>query len=130
MPISTRLFKGMLTPAMRAMSPLPLPLLVSRVRADHENPAVTPDDLALLAHRLDRRTYLHVPFRMEPAKVSSAPARVAHRHHRGDCNARTQAWPPTARRRRIASWRRRAGRWSGPAGALANAFPFGYTSAR
>jgi DNA-binding transcriptional ArsR family regulator len=58
---------------------------------------------------------------MEPAKVSSAPARVAHRHHRGNCNARTQAWPPTARRRRIASWRRRT---AGLAGA--DLFPIGY----
>jgi hypothetical protein len=36
-----------------------LPLLVTRVRADHENPAVAPDDFALLAHWLDRRPYLH-----------------------------------------------------------------------
>jgi hypothetical protein len=42
---------------------LALPLLVSRVLADHEDPAVPADDLALLAHRLDRRSYLHDPFR-------------------------------------------------------------------
>src|SRR5215213_1701675 len=53
----------MLTPAMRAMFLLALPLLVSRVLADHEDPAVPADDLALLAHRLDRRSYLHDPFR-------------------------------------------------------------------
>src|SRR5919107_3880518 len=63
-PISTRLFRGMLTPAIRAMPPLPLPLLVTGVLADHEHPTVPADDLALLAHRLGRRSYLHVPFRL------------------------------------------------------------------
>src|SRR6476469_6847681 len=63
-PISTRLLSGMLTPAIRAIAPLPLPLLVTRVLADHEDPAVAADDLALLAHRLDRRSYLHGPFRL------------------------------------------------------------------
>src|SRR3712207_3821451 len=63
-PISTRLLSGMLTPAMRAMRPLPLPLLVTGVLADHEHPPVAADDLALLAHRLDRGSYLHVPFRL------------------------------------------------------------------
>jgi hypothetical protein len=62
-PISTRLLRGMLTPEMRAIARLALPLLVALVLADHEHPAVTPDDLALLAHRLDRRSYLHVSFR-------------------------------------------------------------------
>src|SRR5215203_4081362 len=42
---------------------LPLTLLVTRVRADHQHAAVPADDLALLAHRLDRRSYLHGPFR-------------------------------------------------------------------
>src|SRR3954468_10114473 len=77
-PISTRLLRGMLTPEMRAMSSLPLPLLVALVLADHEDPAVTPDDLALLAHRLDRRSYLHVSFRADPGGVAlgadTAPA--------------------------------------------------------
>src|SRR3954449_1562361 len=64
-PISTRLLRGMFTPAMRAkVLFLPLSLLVSRVRADDEDPPVTADDLALLAHRLDRRSYLHGPFRL------------------------------------------------------------------
>jgi len=49
---------------MRAIVRLPLTLLVSRVRADDEDPAVAPDDLALLAHRLYRRSYLHDPFRL------------------------------------------------------------------
>ena len=41
---------------------LALALLVARVLADHENPAVAPDDLALVAHFLDRRSYLHRSF--------------------------------------------------------------------
>src|SRR3954462_4700751 len=49
----------MLIPAMRAMSSLPLPLLVSWVRADDEHRAVATDDLALLAHGLDRGSDLH-----------------------------------------------------------------------
>src|SRR5215208_5057795 len=53
----------MLTPAIRAIFLLALPLLVAGIRADHEDPAVAPDDLALLAHRLHRRSYLHDPFR-------------------------------------------------------------------
>src|SRR5688572_13835560 len=57
-PISARLLRGMLMPAMRAMD-LALSLLVTRVRADHQHGAVPADDLALLAHRPDRRSYLH-----------------------------------------------------------------------
>src|SRR3954449_7367061 len=64
-PISTRLLSGMLTPAIRAMTDLPLPLLVTRVLADHEHAAVPANDLALLTHRLDRWTYLHGPFRLD-----------------------------------------------------------------
>src|SRR3954469_16556241 len=63
-PTSTRLLRGMLIPAMRAMSLLALTLLVPRVLADHEDRAVAADDLALLAHRLDRWSYLHDPFRL------------------------------------------------------------------
>src|SRR4051795_9359525 len=63
-PTSTRLLRGMLIPAMSAMSLLALTLLVPRVLADHEDRAVAADDLALLAHRLDRRSYLHDPFRL------------------------------------------------------------------
>src|SRR3954452_16576341 len=77
-PISTRLLRGMLTPEMRAVSALPLPLLVALVLADHKDPAVAPDDLALLAHRLDRRSYLHVSFRADPGGAAlgagAAPA--------------------------------------------------------
>ena len=38
---------------------LALTLLVARILADNENLAVASDDLALIAHLLDRRTYLH-----------------------------------------------------------------------
>src|SRR5215211_180633 len=66
----------MLMPAIRAMcGSLSLPLLVPGVLADHEDRAVAANDLALLAHRLDRRSYLHDPF----------PARV---------NQRRRLWPP------------------------------------
>src|SRR5215213_9498369 len=59
-PISARLLSGMLMPAMRAIE-LPLTLLVTRIGADHENRAMATDDLALFAHRLHRRSYLHEP---------------------------------------------------------------------
>ena len=39
--------------------PLTLTLLVAGVLADHVNLAMASDDLALIAHSLDRRTYLH-----------------------------------------------------------------------
>src|SRR3954463_13984001 len=48
----------MLIPAIRAMA-LPLPLLVTRVLTDHQHGAVASDDLALLAHGLDRGSDLH-----------------------------------------------------------------------
>jgi hypothetical protein len=48
-PISSRFWFGRLTPAMRATS-LPLPLLVSRVRADHHRAAVPLDHAAALTH--------------------------------------------------------------------------------
>src|ERR1700733_4835915 len=47
----------MLTPLMRAISTLPL--LVAGVFGDDENPPFSADDLSLLAHRLDRRSYFH-----------------------------------------------------------------------
>jgi hypothetical protein len=62
-PISTRLLSGMLTPEIRAIATSAsssLPLLVARVRADHEDPSIAADNFALLAHRLDRRSYFHV----------------------------------------------------------------------
>src|SRR5580765_1186230 len=59
---STRLSRGRSTPAIRATAPLAsltLPLLVARVRADHHDPPVPADHLALLAHLLDRRSDPH-----------------------------------------------------------------------
>src|SRR5947209_4425946 len=76
-PTSTRLLRGMLMPAIRAMlSRSPLPLLVTRVLADHEDRAVAADDLALLAHGLDRRPYLHCPLRLDSraAALAAVPA--------------------------------------------------------
>src|SRR5687768_9037414 len=50
----------MSTPAIRAMSlPLTLALLVLRLRADHEDLTVAPDDLALVATLLDGRPHFH-----------------------------------------------------------------------
>src|SRR3954451_20462561 len=51
----------MLTPAIRAICarPLALPLLVSRIRADHQDRTVAADDLALFAHRLYGSSNLH-----------------------------------------------------------------------
>src|SRR3954447_19633256 len=59
-PISTRFSRGRLMPAMRAIRLLlALPLLVTRVRADHHDGARPTDRPALLAHRLDARPDLH-----------------------------------------------------------------------
>src|ERR1700745_598084 len=64
-PISTRLLRGMLMPAMRAMALLLAPpLLMPGVLADDHHAPVAADDLALLTHRLYRRSYLHGPFRL------------------------------------------------------------------
>jgi hypothetical protein len=35
---------------------------VTRIRADDKDPALAADDLALFAHRLDRRSYFHARF--------------------------------------------------------------------
>src|ERR1700719_2545021 len=75
-PISERLLSGRLTPAIRATSRSPLALLVALVLADHEHHSVAADDLAFLAHRLDRRSYLHDPFR-RLGSVDAALAAVA-----------------------------------------------------
>src|SRR3954464_6282171 len=73
----------MLIPAIRAISLLALPLLVPWVLADHEDRAVAADDLALLAHRLDRRSYLHDPFRIagtnDPALAAARGGRYRSR---------------------------------------------------
>src|ERR1051325_2724267 len=88
-PISTRLFSGMLMPAMRAIErALPLPLLVTGVRADDQHAPVAADDLALLAHRLDRRSYLHDPFRLVPIAAALATGAAAK-----SCSLRTGCSP-------------------------------------
>ena len=43
----------------RMLLSLTLTLLVARVLADYEHLAMAPNDLALVAHLLDGRTYLH-----------------------------------------------------------------------
>src|SRR5688572_27383127 len=58
-PISIRLLRGMLTPAIRAMC-LPLALFVTWVLTDHQHDPAAADHLALLAHGLDRGSYLQV----------------------------------------------------------------------
>src|ERR671911_2974591 len=98
----------MLTPAIRAIR-LPLPLLVSRVLADDEDPSVAADDLALLAHRLHRRSYLHGPFRLmiqtgwlwRPERLPLPVPRTKTRPH-------TEPSGAQARRMRIAKGPRRA----------------------
>src|SRR5829696_10410592 len=95
-PISTRLLSGMLTPAIRAKVLLPLPLLVSWVLADHEDPPMTADDLALLAHRLDRRSYLHDPFRICSRRGGSGD-RDGHRYHAPGAHV-CASHPPRAER--------------------------------
>src|ERR1700736_683155 len=63
---------------MRATGRSPLALLVALVLADHEHHSIAADDLAFLAHRLDRRSYLHDPFRRlgsgDPALAAVAAA--------------------------------------------------------
>src|SRR3954452_5705575 len=94
-PTSTRLLRGTLTPAIRAMTQLPLTLLVAGGLADDEHRAVATDDLALLAHRLDRRSYLHGPFpRVWPGDALWLPReqpllRHGWRARRGSAHART-----------------------------------------
>jgi hypothetical protein len=66
-PISTRFSRGRSTPVIRAnvfllRVGLALPLLVTRVLADHENAPMAADDLALLADPLHRGSYCHLPF--------------------------------------------------------------------
>src|SRR5215207_3115587 len=77
MPTSTRLLSGMLIPAIRAMPDLPLPLLVAGVLTDDQHGAVASDDLALFAHRLYRRSYLHGSFRLVPVVMALAAVPAA-----------------------------------------------------
>src|SRR3989442_2110794 len=73
--ISMRLLRGRSTPARRAM-PLPLPLLVARVRAQHAHHARATDDFAVFTDRLDRRPHLHV---LPRAPRDPAPRQVERR---------------------------------------------------
>src|SRR3954470_21540623 len=94
-PTSTRLLRGTFTPAIRAIRYLALTLLVAGGLADDEDRAVTADDLALLAHRLNRRSYLHGPFpRVWPGDALWLPReqpllRHGWRARRGIAHART-----------------------------------------
>src|SRR3954447_16655179 len=98
-PISTRLFSGMLMPEMRAIaSALPLPLLVTGVRADDQHAPVAADDLALLAHRLDRRSYLHDPFRLVPIDSALAAGAAAATTSRTSRAGRSWAAPSATRK--------------------------------
>src|ERR1039458_2755395 len=81
------------------MRVLALPLLVALVLADDQNRSVAADDLALLAHRLDRRSYLHDPFRRLGSGGSALAAVVA---------AATKSW---IRSRARVQPRVRAGLW-------------------
>src|ERR1043166_7143445 len=77
------------------MGQLPLTLLVAGGLADDEHRAVAADDLALLAHRLNRRSYLHGPFpRVWPGDALWLPReqpllRHGWRARRGSAHART-----------------------------------------
>src|SRR5262245_4048839 len=71
-PISSRFCVGRLTPAIRAMRLLPLPLLVPGVGADHDRAAVPLDDAAALAHGLDGWTDLHRSSLLHPKGDSAA----------------------------------------------------------
>src|SRR6266571_9572340 len=80
-PTATRLSRGRSTPAIRAIA-LPLTLLVPWVRADHHDPAATPDHFALLTHLADARTHLHDKPLTLPVWPSGRPAAPADRSAR------------------------------------------------
>src|SRR3954452_16671578 len=96
----------MLTPAIRATSALPL--LVTRIRADHQHRTVAADDLALLAHGLDRRPYLHVPLLVASGAAALAAVAAAATTSRKMRAARSA--PARARRVILANRRPRAPR--------------------
>src|SRR5690606_821023 len=55
------LLTGILIPAMRAIvRPSTLSLLVARIRADHPDDALAPDDLAVAADPAHRSSYFHL----------------------------------------------------------------------
>src|SRR5271163_1143156 len=78
-------------PAIRAID-LALPLLVALVLANDQHRAMAADDLALLAHRFDRRSYLHDPFRMVRASRLWMPVR--HPLPRREKTRAVQTTPP------------------------------------
>src|SRR5215211_3309317 len=51
-----------------------LPLLVAGIRTDHEHGTATADHLALLTHRLDGSSDLHLPFFSGLVSSGSRPA--------------------------------------------------------
>src|SRR5829696_1542468 len=114
-PISTRLFSGMLMPAIRAIAcALPLPLLVTGVRADDQHAPVAADDLALLAHRLDRRSYLHDPFRLVPVDSALAAGTAAATTSRTSRARQSRATPSaTMKNSKVGHRTQRHGRTSG-----------------
>src|SRR5206468_11848851 len=92
--ISIRLLRGRSTPARRAM-PLPLPLLVARVRAQHAHHARATDDFAVFTDRLDRRPHLHV---LPRAPRDPAPRQVERRDLDRHLVTRRDAEVPHAQR--------------------------------
>src|SRR5687767_122314 len=76
-PTSSRFSRGRFTPAMRAT--LSLPLLVSGVRADDEDPAAALDHAAAVTHRFDGRSDFHEEPWMALARANNAPAATGHR---------------------------------------------------
>src|SRR5580658_730457 len=70
--ISSRFSRGMSTPEIRATW-LTLPLLVPRVRADDEDPAVPADHLALLADRFHAGTNFHGCLTLVPRLTGVGP---------------------------------------------------------
>src|SRR4051795_8876529 len=95
----------MLTPAIRAICALALPLLVSRIRADHQDRAVAADDLALFAHRLYGSSDLHRSGFVSTTGLPRAPG----------IGRQAQRNGPLGRPRKIAGRRRRRRRAGGAA---------------
>src|SRR5690606_31907322 len=69
------LLTGILIPAMRAIvRPSTLSLLVARIRADHPDDALAPDDLAVAADPAHRSSYFHL-CHSRPTAVPGPPSR-------------------------------------------------------
>src|SRR5512137_1178366 len=80
---STRFSRGMSTPAIRAIASA-LPLLVLGVLADDHHGAMAPDDLAVVAPRLDGRSDLHRVPRLLQTVGDSTPSEVVGRQFDAD----------------------------------------------